>query len=446
MKQFQFVANILKRVLPRTLFGRSLLIVVLPIIMLQVLVTYIFYERHWDNVARRLAQGVSGEVAAVISLTDRFSGKEAEALILAVARDQMRLSVTFEPDQSLSITSPPQYTYSFLEQHLARALRESLPGRAFTLKTNDLLESVIVQVQLPDKILQVIVRDKRLFSSTTYIFVMWMVGISLALLGIAIVFLRNQMRPIKQLSLAAERFGKGQQVDDFKPSGAQEIRLASRAFHEMKHRISRQITQRTEMLAGVSHDLRTPLTRMKLQLEMMPQGDARKNLQSDVEDMKNMVEGYLSFAKGQVAEDVASVNLADLIREVAENARRQGINISLSSPETILTAMRPNSIKRCLTNLVENAHRYANNIDINVHLTNDTIIVCVDDDGPGIPRDRRVDVFKPFYRLDTSRNSETGGSGLGMTIARDVVHGHGGQISLSESPMHGLRVELFFPH
>lgn len=445
MKHFRFGTDILKRILPRTLFGRSLLIVVLPIIMLQVLVTYIFYERHWDNVARRLAQGVSGEVAAIISLTDRFSGKEAEALILAVARDQMRLSITFEPDSGLSIASPPQYTYSFLEQHLAHALQESLPGRAFTLKTNDLLESVIIQVQLPNNILQVIVRDKRLFSSTTYIFVMWMVGISLALLGIAIVFLRNQMRPIKQLSLAAEKFGKGQDVEDFKPSGAQEIRSASRAFHEMKHRISRQITQRTEMLAGVSHDLRTPLTRMKLQLEMMPQGDARKNLQSDVEDMKNMVEGYLSFAKGQVAEPVMSVNLADLIKEVVDNARRQGVNLSLSTPETIPTSMRPNSIKRCLTNLVQNAHRYAENIDISVQTTDEQISICVDDDGPGIPRDRRVEVFKPFYRLDTSRNTETGGSGLGMTIARDVVHGHGGQISLSESPMKGLRVELLFP-
>lgn len=441
----EYGIQLLKRLLPRTLFGRSLLIVVLPIILLQVLVTYIFYERHWDNVARRLAQGVAGEVAAVISLNDRFDGEAAEASVLNIARDQMNLAISFDREGSLSISSAPQRNYGFLEQHLARELRIKLPRRAFTLKTNELLESVIIRVQLPERILQVIVREKRLFSSTTYIFVMWMVGTSLLLLGIAVLFLRNQMRPIKQLALAAEMFGRGQNVDDFKPSGAQEIRSASRAFHDMKHRILRQITQRTEMLAGVSHDLRTPLTRMKLQLEMMADGEDRKNLQSDVEDMRNMVEGYLAFAKGQEAESVQPVNLISLIRDVVDNARRQGTHIELASPDKITTSVRPNNFKRCLTNLVENARRHASNIELSVQENAEQIEIMIDDDGPGIPRDKRVDVFKPFHRLDTSRNSETGGSGLGMTIARDVVHGHGGQISLSESPAKGLRVELVFP-
>lgn len=445
LSTFEFALTILKRLLPRTMFGRSLLIVVLPIILLQILVTYIFYERHWDNVARRLAQGVAGEVAAVISLNDRFAGDAAESSILAIARAQMSLAITFDKDAKLSIASTPQYDYGFLEQHLARALREKLPGRSFTLTTNELLESVVIRVQLTDNVLQIIVRDKRLFSSTTYIFVMWMVGVSLLLLGIAVVFLRNQMRPIKQLATAAELFGRGQIVEDFKPSGAQEIRSASRAFHDMKHRISRQITQRTEMLAGVSHDLRTPLTRMKLQLAMMPDNDDRQNLQNDVEDMRNMVEGYLAFAKGQEAEAVIPVNLVSLVQDVVDNARRQNTAIELTSPDEISISIRPNSVKRCLTNLIENARRHAKNIQLDVRQNADHIDITIDDDGPGIPRDKRVDVFKPFHRLDTSRNSETGGSGLGMTIARDVVHGHGGQIRLSESPAKGLRVELFFP-
>ncbi|MEH6474339.1 MAG: ATP-binding protein [Sneathiella sp.] len=435
----------LKRLTPRTLFARSLLIVILPTILLQVVATYIFYERHWNDVARRLAQGVSGEIAAVISLTDRFPGAESQASILTTARSQMRLTITFEKEGRLSIPATHQDSYGFLERHMARALQESLPGRAFTLNTNDLLESVVIRVQLPGNVLQVIVRDKRLFSSTTYIFVMWMVGISMVLLTIAVLFLRNQMRPIIQLAHAAELFGKGQTVEDFKSTGAQEIRLASNAFHEMKHRISKQITQRTEMLAGVSHDLRTPLTRMKLQLAMMEEGDAKLNLTGDVDDMRNMVEGYLSFAKGQEAEIAEDVNIAEIVRDVVDNALRQGTAIALSSPDIIEAHVRPNSVKRCLTNLVENSRRYATEIRIQAGYKGDQIWIIVDDNGPGIPRDKRIDVFKPFHRLDTSRNSETGGSGLGMTIARDVMHGHGGQIRLAESPAGGLRVELFFP-
>ncbi len=439
------VAKLLKRLLPHTLFGRSLLIVILPIILLQVLVTYIFYERHWDNVARRLAKGVAGEVAAIISLTDRFPGEAAESSILAIARSQMRLSISFDKGARLISQNEGKEYSGFLDRHLALALQESLPGRAFTLTNNERLESVVIRVELPADILQITVRDKRLFSSTTYIFVMWMIGISLALLGIAIIFLRNQMKPIRQLAIAAEKFGKGQEVEDFKPSGAQEIRSAAGAFHEMKHRILRQITQRTEMLAGVSHDLRTPLTRMKLQLEMMTESESRQNLRNDVEDMRNMVEGYLAFAKGQEAEQVQPTNVSSLVADVAENAKRQGAHVTLTTDQNIVTSLRPNSVKRCLTNLVENARRYATDIHLDAHMDDQQITITIDDNGPGIPRDKRVDVFKPFHRLDTSRNSETGGSGLGMTIARDVVHGHGGQIRLSDSPQKGLRVELLFP-
>ncbi len=435
----------LKKIMPRTLFGRSLLIVVLPTILLQVLATYIFYERHWNNVARRLAQGVSGEIASIISLTDRFPGADAQSSILSIAQSQMRLTATFEENTKLFVSPDHDDDYGFLEKHMARELRINLPGRVFTIVTNDLLESVIVRVQLPNRVLNVVVRDKRLFSSTTYIFIMWMVGISITLLAIAVLFLRNQMRPIKQLAQAAEAFGKGQEVSDFKPSGAQEIRLASSAFHEMKHRILRQITQRTEMLAGVSHDLRTPLTRMKLQLAMMEDAEARKNLMGDVEDMRNMVEGYLAFAKGQETEAVENVNLSNLVKEVCDNASRQGAKISLQASSDIWTNVRPNSIKRCLTNLVENARRHAHTIDVYLQPLNDLAIIVIDDDGPGIPEDKRADVFRPFHRLDTSRNSETGGSGLGMTIARDIIHGHGGQIQLADSPSGGLRIQLSLP-
>ncbi len=441
----QITAGFIKNLMPRTLFGRSIMIVVLPILLLQILVTYIFYERHWDDVARRLAQGVAGDVAAVISLRDRFPGSVAEADILSIARGHMRLAVSINEGAMLPEASVRKSSYGFLESHLVSAMRESLPARAFDISTNTKLESVIILIQLPDGVLQVIVRDKRLFSSTTYIFVMWMVAISLVLLGVALLFLRNQMRPIRQLARAAEQFGKGQFVDDFKPSGAQEIRSASRAFHVMKHRILRQITQRTEMLAGVSHDLRTPLTRMKLQLAMMPEDESKVSLQGDVADMEKMVEGYLAFAQGQEAEAVEDADIPELFHDIVMNARRQGAAISLEAPDVLRAELRPSSFKRCITNLVNNAARYATEIWVTVKSTNSEIIIIIDDDGPGIPEENRKDVFRPFYRLDPSRNMKTGGSGLGMTIARDVIHGHGGQIALGTSPAGGLQIEIRLP-
>lgn len=438
--------SFLKNIMPRTLFGRSILIVVLPILLLQILVTYIFYERHWEDVARRLAQGVAGDIAAVISLGDRFPGETAEADILSIARGHMRLAISIRAGEKLPEGSDRQQSFGFLESHLVNALRESLPARPFHISINKKLESVIILIQLPDGILQVIVRDKRLFSSTTYIFVMWMVAISLVLLGVALLFLRNQMRPIRQLATAAEQFGKGQFVEDFKPTGAQEIRSASRAFHVMKHRILRQITQRTEMLAGVSHDLRTPLTRMKLQLAMMPDDESRTSLQSDVVDMEKMVEGYLAFARGQEAEAVENTDVPELMHDIVVNARRQGTAVSLTTvPEKFHVEIRPNSFKRCITNLINNATRYASEIWITAEETGSEIVILIDDDGPGIPENKRHEVFQPFFRLDPSRNMETGGSGLGMTIARDVIHGHGGQIALGQSPAGGLRVEIRLP-
>lgn len=431
--------------LPKTLFGRSILIVVLPMILLQVLVTVVFYERHWESVARRLAAGVAGEIAAVVSLRDRFPGEEAEKSILTAARSQMKLAISFVEGELLDITQTRDQKFSYMEKYMARSIRANFPARAFSMKTNDKLKSVIIQVQLPGEVMQIIVRDKRLFSNTTYIFVLWMVGISLILLAIAVIFLRNQMRPIRQLSIAAEKFGKGQDVPEFSPRGASEIKLAARAFIEMKNRIKRQITQRTEMLAGVSHDLRTPLTRMKLQLAMMGEQEDSNNLLSDVNDMEQMIEGYLSFARGQEEEAVENTDIEQLLHDVIANARRQGASIEAKIPGDITLSVRPNGLKRCLTNIIENARRYADHMNITVFDSDSNLHIVVDDDGPGIPEQFRREVFLPFHRLDPSRNRETGGSGLGLSIARDVIHGHGGDIELGDSPMSGLRVSIRLP-
>jgi len=278
----------------------------------------------------------------------------------------------------------------------------------------------------------------------------WMVGTAILVTGIAVVFLRNQMRPIRRLAAAAQSFGKGRPVENFKPGGAAEIRLAATAFLDMQERISRQITQRTEMLAGVSHDLRTPLTRMKLQLAMLRKAnpDAGKDigdLETDLVDMEKMIDEYLSFARGQGSEEPIEIDLVDILQEVAESARRHGGRIVFEPQAPLVMPLRPNAIKRCLTNLVENATRHGTHVAITATRHDDAVEIAVEDDGPGIPADEREAVFKPFYRVDSARNQNTGGSGLGLAIARDVIRGHGGDIRMSESTAGGLRAEVRLP-
>jgi two-component system osmolarity sensor histidine kinase EnvZ len=283
------------------------------------------------------------------------------------------------------------------------------------------------------------------WSSTTYIFVMWMIGTSLVLLAIAILFLRNQVRPIRRLAVAAEAFGKGRDDAYLKPEGATEVRAAATAFLRMRQRIQRQIRQRIEMLAGVSHDLRTPLTRMKLELAMLGNDEGVAALKADVSEMEHMVEGYLDFARGQDAEVAVETDLGVILDDVVSNVRRQGGTIGYSADGDLSIPIRPNAFKRCITNLVENARRHAKNVVLRAVRTPDTIDITIDDDGPGIPEENREDVFRPFVRLDESRNPETGGSGLGLTIARDIVRTHGGELILDEAPTGGLRALVRLP-
>jgi two-component system osmolarity sensor histidine kinase EnvZ len=294
-------------------------------------------------------------------------------------------------------------------------------------------------------VLEVIAPRKRLFSSTTHIFIAWMVGTSLILLAIAIYFLRGQIRPIRRLAQAAESFGKGMQVVNFKPEGAREVRQAANAFLRMRERIQRQITQRTEMLAGVSHDLRTPLTRMKLQLAMLPENDYAAGLRGDVSEMEKMVDGYLAFARGEGSEVPVQVSLQDILEEVVEDSRRNGADVALENVIGVQITVRQHAIKRALTNLIDNASRHSHEVYVGATRKGDIVEITVDDDGPGIPKAQRESVFKPFFRIDQSRNAETGGVGLGLTIARDVVRNHGGDLLLGESAAGGLRALIRLP-
>lgn len=431
-----------KRFLPRSLLGRSLMIIVTPLVLLQVVSGFIFYESHWDKVTLRLARGVAGDIASVITMMRQFPGPEHADRIVGIAAGHMGLTIRRRPEEILP-NEPPQGE-DLMETMLIRALREQV-GKPFQIDTASLEKYVIIQVQQSDGVLEFITSRKRLFSSTVYVFVLWMVGTSLILFGVATIFMRNQVKPIRRLAIAADNFGKGREVTRFKPEGAKEVRQAASAFLAMRERIQRQIGQRTEMLAGVSHDLRTPLTRMRLQLEMAGGIDGIIEMKTDVDEMEHMLESYLAFARGEGAEPPIATNLTELLNEIAAQARRNGVAIDLHSEGEIALPLRPNAIKRALNNLIENALQYANHVAVNAGRRGDAIEIVIDDDGPGIPEEKRDDVFKPFFRLDTARKPGSGGTGLGLAIARDVVRGHGGDIDLDDAPGGGLRARIRLP-
>lgn len=434
--------KVLRQIVPRSLLGRSLLIIVTPLILLQVVSAWAFYERHWDNVTKRLANSVAGDVAAVIALRDKLGpGEEAE--LFHTAAETMDLRLSMEPGQRLA-AAPPASSDRLIDRMLARALDERV-RRPYLMDTISFPNQVELKIQLEDGVLHVIVPLNRLFSSSSYVFILYMVGTSLVLFAVATVFMRNQVRPLRRLAAAADLLGKGQDMPDFKPQGATEVRLAAAAFNRMRARIQRQMTQRTEMLAGVSHDLRTPLTRMKLQLAMLGDGSEMEELKGDVAEMERMVEGYLAFARGEGTEKPAETDLGLLLRDVVGDARREGAAVDLHVEDRLVALVRPNALRRCLVNLVSNAARFASQVWIRAGQVGDMIEITVDDDGPGIPADRREDVFKPFFRLEGSRNPLTGGTGLGLTIARDVVRSHGGDLVLLEAPTGGLRARLSLP-
>lgn len=433
-----------RRIVPRTLFGRSLLIVILPILVLQAALATIFYSRHWETVTRWLAIGLAGEVALIAELVDAAPDPAAREAILAAVRLRTDLDVRLADrpwgDRTLSARELG------LDPELERVLAQRL-GRPYRLAEADSPNDLVVELTLRDGLLQVIASRKRVTTSTGTLLLVWMVSVAAVLIVVALYFLRRQLRPIRRLADAAESFGKGRDVGDFKLEGAIEIRQAGQAFNGMRQRILRFMNQRTEMLAAVSHDLRTPLTRMKLELAMLERKDepAIAELRSDVAEMERLVESYLQFARGEGREQPEPQAVRPLLEEAAERASRAGATVTVDAPEGLVMPLRTLAIRRCLGNLVDNAARYGRKVRIAAAAHAGGITIVIEDDGPGIPPERREDVFQPFFRLDASRNPDTGGVGLGLTIARDVVLGHGGEIDLDDSPLGGLRVSLRLP-
>ncbi|MCH6588558.1 MAG: HAMP domain-containing protein [Proteobacteria bacterium] len=439
--------SFIKRILPRSLFGRLVLIILSPLILLQVISTWVFYDRHYETVTRRLAQGLSGDIAAVIQMMIRNPGSVDRLQTFRLAERVMLLKLTFEEGARLEATTRTDsfgIFASVLDRQLAKALRE-IVDRPFLIDTHSLEKEVQIDVQLADGVLRVLAPRKRLFSSTTYIFIMWMVGSSIVLFVVALLFMRNQVKSIRRLAQAADSFGKGRDVADFKPEGATEVRQVAGAFIQMRDRIKRQIRQRTEILAGVSHDLRTPLTRMKLQLAMLGRTPETENLESDVAAMERMVEGYLAFARGESVEQPEPTEVSGLLREVVVQMRRDGGIVDLHVEQAMTVPLRREPMRRCLSNLIANAQRYGEHVSVRAGPRDKVIEITIDDDGPGIPPDKRKEVFKPFFRIEGSRNPETGGVGLGLTIARDVARNHGGDIVLEDAPGGGLRARIWLP-
>lgn len=437
--------RIVKRVMPRRLFGRSLIIIVAPMIILQGIVTAVFFDRHYRIVTATMTRGVANDVGYMVMLEERLPLGPERDHERQLAAQVFGYPAAFLPGQRLTrVVSTPA---TVLDRQLAFIFSSQVPATA-TFDTQRFRDYVDLRVQLQDGVLRLLVPRERVTASNADIFVLWMIGSSLVLIAVAGLFLRNQVKPIERLAYAAERFGKGQSFAGFKPHGAQEIRRAAAAFMEMRERIERFVQQRTDMLAGISHDIKTPLTRMRLQLAMMKRDPDVVALEGDIAEMERMLNEYLDFARGAGGETATETDLAVLAADAvadagrAANARQR---IMFTAVEPVHLTVRRNALKRCLGNLLENAVKYGKIVQVQLYRKGDGVELAVDDNGPGIPQQRREEAFRPFHRLDEGRNLQAGGVGLGLAVARDIARAHGGDVRLEDSPLGGLRAVIWLP-
>ena len=435
----------LRDIMPKSLFGRSLIILGLPIILLQVLLSYFFFERHWQDVGRRLVLSVAGEILHISDQINLVYEDDNEiALIQYKAEKHFGAYVAFTRNKAIPSNLLPHSKETRIERALSKSLIERIKY-PHTFQINPSSKEVIIYVELTHGLLQTTIPIKRIYSSTTYIFIAWMITSSLILLLIAIYFLRQQISPLKTLSKAADAFGKGEVFFPIKVRGSTEVRHLTSAFLDMRERIRLYIEQRTEMLTGIGHDLRTPLTRMKLQIAMLNQKDAKDGLTEDITQMEDMIEAYLSFIKEREEEVIKKIDISKLIGDIILDAKRNGDKITPKIIETVDAEIRVSAMRRAITNLTSNACREGKSVEISLLKRPPYALIIIDDDGPGIKKEDYTDVFKPFYRIESSRNLSTGGLGLGMTIARDIARSNGGDVKLDKSPLGGLRVELSIP-
>ncbi|PPD45351.1 MAG: two-component sensor histidine kinase [Methylocystis sp.] len=429
--------------MPKGLYARALLIVILPVVLLQSAVAYVFMERHWEVVTYRLSAAVARQVATVVDVYQTFPDDPAHSQLRRIAALDLDMEVSILPKGPLPAPVTKQSLFSLLDKALTGELSRKIlqPYWVNTSFTGSLIE---IRVALEEATLRILVARTQAYASNSYIFFMWMAIASIIILAVATSFLRNQIRPILRLALAAEEFGKGRDVQ-FSPRGAREVRRAGAAFLEMKRRVERAIEQRTTMLNGVSHDLRTIITRFKLSLALMADSNEAAEMRRDVDEMERMVEAYLAFARGDGGEVSERTDVSAVLEELKADTERRGIPVSMKIEGEPVIVARPAALKRLLANLVGNAQRYGKTLEFTILNDGESMVVHIDDDGPGIPVERREDAFRPFYRLDEARNQDDGNSGLGLAIARDIARSHGGDIELDRSPLGGLRATVSLP-
>jgi two-component system osmolarity sensor histidine kinase EnvZ len=437
------LGNAFKSWMPTGLYARALLIMIVPMVVLQSVVAFVFMERHWNTVTRHLSAAVVQDIAAIIDVYREYPQDKDRTLLRRIVQQRLGLVVDFLPPGNMPQPGPKPF-FSLLDQTLSRQISRQI-GRPFWIDTVGNSNLVEIRIQLDDSVMQVFAQRNAAYASNWEIFLFWMVGTSSMLLIVAVLFLNNQIKPILRLADAAESFGKGREVPNFRPRGAREVRRAAQAFLEMKTRIERSLEQRTAMLAGVSHDLRTILTRFKLELELIGDGPEIDAMRKDVDEMSMMLEDYLAFARGDSGENAQPTDMAAALEELRSDAERNGHTATTTFRGLPVVTVKPAAFKRCLGNLVSNAARHGKAIAISGQRDHRYLTVTVDDDGPGIRPEMREEVFKPFLRLDNARNQDEGGTGLGLAIARDIARSHGGDITLGDSPMGGLRATVRVP-
>jgi two-component system osmolarity sensor histidine kinase EnvZ len=446
-KAWSRVLRTVAELAPKGLYARALIIIIAPIVLLESVVAFTFMERHWNQVTRRLSEGLARDMAAIVDLYEQSTTREDITQLVEIAQNRFGFSVAVLPAGNLPTPQPKPF-FDLLDRALSDEIRAQVK-RPFWIDTVGQSRHVEIRVKLDRAILRFVAQRGLAYASNSHIFLIWMVGTSVVLLTVAILFLRNQIRPVLRLAEAADAFGKGRPVPpEFRPRGAREVRQAAQAFLEMRERIQHHVDQRTTMLAGVSHDLRTVLTRFKLELALLRENPEVQALRSDVNEMQHMLEDYLAFAKGDGGEEAAPASVGEILSEVQEETEHLGAPIEVrmrQDKNELVLPLKRQAFKRAVTNLVTNAMRFGDTVIVRAGTDDVWLRIEVDDDGPGIPPAERDNVFRPFYRLDHARNQDAGNSGLGLAIARDIARSHGGDIALGVSSMGGLRATMRVP-
>ncbi|WP_428080899.1 ATP-binding protein [Candidatus Pelagibacter sp.] len=437
---FSGLSNYFKKVLPKRLFYRALLIVAVPVITIQLIITIVFFDSLWIKTNKGMTRTLVNEISAFVeAYQNEENDKQEVTNLFSLFLD---LNIELVVDEKLSDQNKERW-FSPIDRTLRRELKSKFSPEIFWFNTTNYKELVDLRIKYEDGYFKFLVPKDRVTSSSARIFALWITVPAIIMVIISLIFLKNQTRPITNLARAAERFGKGEDIEEFKPSGALEIRQAGHEFDKMRKRIERHLNQRTEMLSGISHDLRTPLTRMKLQLAFLKDKDAVDKLKDDINEMEKMLNEYLQFTSSSYVEKDEMFNLSELIEEIIKKYNNK--NISHNLIPRIYINGRKNLINRSLNNLIDNGLKYANKVEISLTKKNTNLFIIIDDDGPGIPKKEHENVFKPFYKMDKGRNDSKSSVGLGLSIASDIIKSHGGNIILEKSKFNGLRVKIFLP-